>query len=452
MAADIPPAAEACAEGGYVSDAPLERNVTQRERLEAELAHRATHDLLTGLPNRAVLLDRIDEEIEQSPGTVGVLFIDLDNFTMINDGYGHAAGDMVLAEVARRLRAAVRPADTVARLAGDEFVVAARHLGPVDARRLSERLRASLTQPVQIGGTQLLVSSSVGIALDPAPGSSADGLLRDAGIAMFVAKARGRSRCVLFDDTMRLRARARGGLVNDLRGALGRGEIRVEYQPIVDLDTSETVAVEALARWTHPQHGPISPAEFIPLAEETGLIGEIGKFVLEQATAAVAAWPGPELTCGINLSARQITEPGIVSQITDALTAAGLPAGRLAVEITETAVLDDVAAASTALRRLRDLGVKISLDDFGTGYSSLENLTQLPVDCLKVDRSFVSDPATAPDGLKIAAVVIDLARVLGLDTVAEGIETEEQRQQLRAFGCRHGQGFLFGRPQANRPA
>jgi diguanylate cyclase (GGDEF)-like protein/PAS domain S-box-containing protein len=427
------------------------QDVTARRRIEAELARRATHDPLTDLPNRMLLADRLTQSLtrpRRAPGSLAVLFVDVDNFKLVNDSFGHAAGDAILVEVARRLSRAVRPQDTVARFAGDEFVVILAELADqAEVVGVVERIQASISEPIRVDGMELVVSTSIGVARDTDEELLADSLLRDADAAMLAAKARGRARHAFFDTALRGRSRARLEAVNELRGAGDRGELVTHYQPIVELDTGRPIGVEALVRWNHPTRGLVPPAEFIGLAEETGLIVDLGDWVLHRAAADVDSWGFPGLDCSVNLSARQLAAPDVVERVTRALARSGLAPQRLTVEITETAVLEDVDEAVRVLERLKRLGLRVAVDDFGTGYASLGYLKRLPVDCVKIDRSFITGVDAGGEDAKIAAAVIGLAAALELAVVAEGIETEAQRQALIELGCRAGQGYLFARPQ-----
>jgi diguanylate cyclase (GGDEF)-like protein/PAS domain S-box-containing protein len=431
-------------------------DITARKRIEKELARRATHDPLTDLPNRTLLADRLTHSLtqpERTPGSLAVLFVDLDNFKLVNDSFGHATGDAVLVAVSRRLRRAVRPQDTVARFAGDEFVVILESLtDEAQIVGVVERIQSSVSEPVHVGGMELVVSASIGVARDTDDELVADGLLRDADAAMLAAKSRGRARHAFFDTALRGRGRARLEAINELRGAVERGELVAHYQPVVELDSGDPVGVEALVRWAHPHRGLVPPVDFIGLAEETGLIVDIGDWVLHRAATDVASWGMPELECAVNLSPRQLASPDVVERVTRALERTGLAPHRLTVEITETAVLEDVEEAVRVLERLKQLGLQVAVDDFGTGYASLGYLKRLPVDCVKIDRSFVTEVGAGGEDAKIAAAVIGLAAALDLKVIAEGIETQAQRQALIDLGCRYGQGYLFARPQPSADA
>ena len=440
-------------------------DITERKTLEDRLAHQAFHDALTGLPNRALFTDRLDHALAragQSAPPVGVLFLDLDRFKVVNDSLGHEVGDELLVAVARRLRACVRPTDTVARLGGDEFTVLLEDLG--DARepvRVAERIAAALQSPFALGsvaatgGTaqrEVFVTTSIGIVVS-APGQDqpAD-LLRVADVAMYRAKHGGRARYAVFDPSMNADVWDRLAVESDLRRALERDEFRVRYQPQVALDDGELVAFEALVRWHHPERGVILPGAFVPLAEETGLVVPIGRWVLREACRQLRAWhearPGeapPRVS--VNLSARQVREPDLVEDVARALRDSGLDARYLELEITESVLMDDTPATLTTLRALKGLGVRLAIDDFGSGYSSFAYLQSLPVDHLKIDRSFVREIGQGSAGVIVAAMV-GLARAMGLQVTAEGVETVEQEARLRGLGCDLGQGNHFAEPLA----
>ncbi|MCO7218333.1 EAL domain-containing protein [Klenkia sp. PcliD-1-E] len=409
------------------------------------------HDPLTGVANRLLLTESVHRLLVRG-GEVSVLFIDLDDFKDVNDSRGHAAGDQLLRTVADRLTANVRAGDVVARLGGDEFAIA--HAGGADtARAVGERILAALAVPVSVEGRPLVVHASIGVADVAAAGDrKVETLLRNADLAMYQAKATGKGRMAVYADGMAMAARCRAELAEDLTTALAAGDqLAVHYQDIVCLPEGQVVGQEALLRWQHPTRGPISPVEFIPLAEENGSIVPIGTWVLRQAVhhaAALSRAAGRPLTMSVNVSSRQLHENDFVDQVVDALQAAGLPAGQLLLEVTESVLVDDVTAVVDRLARLRSVGVKIAIDDFGTGYSSLSYLRQLPADRIKIDRSFVADLSSGGAAATLVSTIIELARSLGLDVVAEGVETVDQRDQLSALHCSHGQGWLFGRPAA----
>jgi diguanylate cyclase (GGDEF)-like protein len=404
-----------------------------------------------------MVVEHLDELLatpRSDGGTVprlAVLFLDLDRFKLVNDSLGHAAGDEVLRIVSRRLATAVRGTDLVGRLAGDEFVVLVQELaGDEDLHGLVDRLFAVLAEPLSVNGRRLTVTASIGIALlDQAERSDAESLLRDADVAMYTAKQSGRSRAVTFDAQLRSQALNSLELEEDLRRAVLGEDISVAYQPLVDLGSGRATATEALARWTHPVRGPMSPALFIPVAEETGLIGRLGSSVLVDACFRTAAWRADglrDLRVSVNLSGRQLADANLVPDVVTTLNEAGLPADALSLEITESVLMTDPEAAARTLTALADVGVGLSVDDFGTGYSSLSYLRQFPVDTIKIDRSFVADITHDVADLAIVDSVIGLAHRLHLRTVAEGAETKQQVDVLRELGCHQIQGYYFSRP------
>jgi diguanylate cyclase (GGDEF)-like protein len=422
-----------------------------RADYEAQLSHEALHDPLTGLPNRALLGDRLAQALRQAERTghqVCVVFVDVDHFKLINDGLGHAQGDLVLTITAERLTSVLRAGDTLARFGGDEFVFVGEALDDADAERLADRLLDAVQEPIETGDTVIRVTASAGIALGP---SSADGaaLLRDADAAMYLAKDRGRSRHEVFNEDLRDRARTRLTIETELRVALERGELHVAYQPKVDLLTQRAVGVEALLRWDHPALGSVSPATFIPVAEDTGLIVPIGRFVLDEACEQAARWrrEGIEVDVAVNLSGRQLTDPTLLEHVARALAANGLEPGCLCLELTESILMRDTARTATVLDAIHRLGVQISIDDFGTGYSSLAYLHRFPVDELKIDRSFVHNLTDAAHQQSLVTAMIAMGKALGLRVVAEGVEGQREAELLGAMGCDLAQGYLFARPQ-----
>ena len=423
-------------------------DITERLAFEARLAHQANHDPLTGLPNRTLLAQYVAERFVAGSSGLACLFLDLDNFKVVNDSLGHAAGDELLVEIAARLTRTVRPGDLVARFGGDEFVVVCEGVDESDAVGLAERIGEVLSLPVRLGGLEVRPRASVGVTVQTAEHVEAEELIRDCDIAMYQAKAGGKDRITVLDQQGRAQARDKLRLVADLRHAVERHEITLLYQPIFSAGDGEPVAVESLARWEHPDRGPISPSTFVPLAEESGLIAPLGLLVLDETCRQVAAWdaelgPAAPMRANVNVSALQLDD-NLPVQVRAALHRHGLEPARLQIEITESALMTDPALARGVLQQLRDLGVEVAIDDFGTGYSSLAYLRHLPVDCLKVDRSFVAELA---DGhAEIASAVIALAHNLNLCTVAEGVETAEQAEQLARLGATFLQGFGLGRP------
>jgi len=426
-------------------------NHAQRRRAaEARLLHLARHDPLTGLPNRSFFLHRLERALAagRDGGQVAVLLLDLDRFKSVNDSLGHASGDALLVEVARRLRAAAAPGATVARLGGDEFTVLLPALPHRQAApAAAARLLAALGAPVPLAGELIPITASVGVAL-AAAGATAVDLLRDADTALYRAKREGGDRWAVFDPGVDTEARDKAALEVDLRGAAERGELRLAYQPLVDLASRRVVGLEALVRWQHPARGVLPPDAFVPLAEETGLILATGGWVLREACRAAQHWQdlGVGVTISINLSARQFRLPGLADDVRDALAASGLAPGCLRLELTESAVLEETDQAAATLRRLRDLGVRFAIDDFGTGYAGFDSLRRLPIDQVKVDRSFVADVGGTRREATIVRAVVGLAHALGLGVVAEGVETPEQVAALRAIGCDLGQGYYFAPP------
>jgi diguanylate cyclase (GGDEF)-like protein len=430
-------------------------------RLFAEVRSRALHDPLTGLPNRALLADRLTNAQARSrrnPGSVAVLFLDLDRFKVINDSLGHSVGDRLLVSVAERLSSSIRPGDTAGRFGGDEFIVVCDDVADeAEALRLAGRLVDSLEEPFVLtpDTDPIFLSASVGVALAVDGDEDPAAMIRDADAAMYRAKERGRSRCELFDSEMRERAVARLETENDLRRALDRDELRLEYQVFVDVTTQAIVGAEALVRWDHPRRGLLGPDQFIGLAEETGLIRPLGTWVLNEACRQLARWTRSEdwpstFLLSVNLSPHQLSDPNLLTDITAALAATGIDPGMLCLEITESALVADMASALEVLERLRAIGVRVALDDFGTGYSSFSYLHLLPVDVLKIDRSFVNRITLEPRDRAVVAGMIDLAHALGLQAVAEGVETPGQLAELGALGCNLAQGFYFS--AAREPA
>ena len=436
------------------------RDITKRRDLETELTRQAFHDSLTGLANRALFADRVNQAMRRQRRRrrqVAVMYLDVDDFKSINDSLGHDAGDRVLQAIADRLRLTVRPGDTVARLGGDEFVLLLDELsGPDDASEIARRVVSALAVPLAVGATDIVLKASIGIVLVRNDSAVATDLLRDADVAMYAVKARGGDGFEWFEPSMREATVARFSLGTDLRGAIERGELDVHYQPIVDLATGRARGLEALVRWNHPVRGPVAPVELIPVAEATGLVVPMGRLVLETACRQVGLWQAafgwPELSMSVNLSTRELREPGLVDGVDAILRRTGVDPSTIILEITESIMVEDADGAIGTLHDLRRLGVRLAIDDFGTGYSSLSYLRRLPVDILKLDRSFV---ATAGSGERESALIealFRLGRSLGLATVAEGIEDEGQRERLLQLGCRIAQGFLFARPMAEPAA
>ena len=418
------------------------------------MLHSGLHDDLTGLPNRALFSDRLDQRLvggrrERPPAAV--LFLDIDALKRINDSLGHVVGDEVLVETARRLKKAVRTEDTVARLGGDEFTILLDSAKETEAMATAARLLAAVRTPMTAGGRELALTASIGVRMARAGVDAASDVMRGADLAMYEAKVRGGGAVALFHPDLDQRAVRRLELEGELRAALDGGDFRVLYQPIVALPGGRIEGVEALVRWHRGEDGLVSPAEFIPLAEETGIIVELGAWVLGEACRTVMGLErdtGAALSLSVNLSARQMLEPGLEATVAAALSASGLPADRLTLEITESVLMADTAATMHRLGSLRGLGIKVAIDDFGTGYSSLGYLRRFPLDAVKIDRSFIEDVAVGTRQAALVHAIIELCRVLELETVAEGVETPEQAARLAELGCPSAQGFYFGRPMS----
>ena len=428
-------------------------DITERRAIGERLLYEATHDQLTGLANRALLLQRLTAAVRapQRSGVTAVLYVDLDKFKVINDSLGHGVGDDVLRVVGARLRHQVRADDLVGRIGGDEFAVVVTGIRHADELRgLSGHLHRSLAQPIAVAGRRLHVNASIGIVLtSPDDPRSAEELLRDADVAMYQAKIQGRGRFEFFDVELRERIQRRMQLEQDLRAALTNGRLRMAYQPVVDVRRYEVVGVEALLRWSEPGQGGISPAEFIPVAEESELINLIGAYTLQTATTEMAGWRTDhdrDIDVAVNLSARQLDDPDLVSIVDKSLRAAQLPADRLCLEITESALMRDPGVAHQKLTMLRELGVRLAIDDFGTGYSSLAQIRRLPVDTLKIDQSFVNGMEDSRDARVIVTSIIVMAHAVDLSVIAEGVENARQLELLQELGCDQVQGFYLGRP------
>jgi len=440
----------------------LNNYITEQERISLVLEetkdhfrHAAFHDSLTGLPNRAMFTELLKAEIEYSKRSkehlFAVLFLDLDRFKNINDSLGHTHGDLLLVAFAERLERTLRPVDTLARFGGDEFAVLLTGIvDTTDAVRVAERIHAELSVPFNLDRNSAFATASIGIALSSSGYDRPEDILRDADIAMYRAKENGKARYEMFDQGMHARAVSRLQLESDLRQAVENNEFTIHYQPIVALKTGRLAGFEALVRWNHPRLGIVSPADFVPVAEETGLIVPIGQWVLEEACKKVREWqvnsPGHRaLSLSVNLSARQVAQPDLLERIKGALSESTLQPHHLKLEITESVVMGNAEAAAQMFKQLRSLGVQLSIDDFGTGYSSLSYLHRFPLNYLKIDRSFVMRMTTDNDNA-IVKTIATLAQNLGMEVIAEGIETEEQYQRLKELGCEYGQGFLFSRP------
>ena len=438
------------------------RDITERKELEDQLAHQAFHDSLTGLANRALFRNRVEHALarmRRQRRPIAVLLLDLDGFKTVNDSLGHAFGDAFLAAVADRLRGLLRPSDTPCRLGGDEFAVLVEDLAePVDATIVAERILDALREPFEVDGKEVVTGASIGITIAesrPRKGAAgardADDLLRNADVAMYTAKSRGRNRCELFKPSMHQAMLDRLDLEADLRRAVERGEFVLHYQPTVALATGSISGMEALVRWVSPDRGLVPPGMFISVAEDTGLIVPLGAWVLEEACRQAVAWrhefgADAPATMSVNLSARQLRQPLLVAHVRRVAEAHGVPPGRLCLELTESAVMEDTELYVELLAALHRLGVRLAIDDFGTGYSSLTYLKRLPVDTLKIDQAFVAGLGCDASDTAIVRSVVALAHALGLQVVAEGVETQSQVDELTALGCDLAQGFYFARP------
>lgn len=430
------------------------RDITRRRKSEEEIRYRANYDMLTGLPNRNLLAERLSQELKlarREGVQVGLLFVDLDHFKNINDSAGHEVGDVLLQQVARRLIGCVRESDTVGRLGGDEFALMLPHLhDTADAARIAEKVVSVLGERFDLNGQEAWIGASIGITVFPGDGDSASELLRHADLAMYKAKESGRNTFQFYKASMTEHVLQRRALEADLRRALGSGELFVHYQPIVELASGRTVHVEALMRWKHPVKGMVPPSAFIPLAEETGLIVEMGAWVLDECCRQVAEWrrAGLEIAVAVNVSGRQVPRGLPVDLVRQTLARHGVPSSAIVFEITESVLLSTSASVKTWLDGVRQLGIELMIDDFGTGYSSLSYLKHLFLKSLKVDQSFVSGVVDDPDDQALVGAILAMARSLGLSVVAEGVETAEQRDWLLRHGCEYAQGYLFGRPTA----
>ncbi|MCQ0988992.1 putative bifunctional diguanylate cyclase/phosphodiesterase [Jiella marina] len=439
---------EPLADGGWLA---TYEDVSERRRSEAQIAHMAHHDALTGLANRVLFQEELGRRFEAvgvHAANLVVCCVDLDGFKDVNDTLGHQVGDELLTMVAERLKAHIGSTEHVARLGGDEFAVLCT--GPSDqVRSFARQLVAELSRPYFMGEQEITIGASIGIADYPGLASSPDELLKYADLALYQAKGEGKGRFRFFEEEMDERLQSRKALETDLRKALQHGEMEVHFQPLLDTASREICGYEALLRWTHRDRGPVSPAEFIPIAEDIGLIGTLGEWVLRQACAEAMNWPA-HLSVSINLSPVQFRNPALINTIVGALAASGLPAERLELEITESVLLDPDERTTATLHQIKALGVAIAMDDFGTGYSSLASLRSFPFDKIKIDKSFVQELAVRPEALAVVRLIVGLGRDLGMATTAEGVETEEQLACLRTLGCTQVQGFLFARPMPAR--
>lgn len=433
--------------GGWVA---IHQDITEQKRAERQIAYIARHDGLTGLVNRAVLLEKMEEafgRLRQRGDAFVIFMLDLDLFKAINDSLGHPAGDRLLKAVANRLSTCTQRTDIVSRLGGDEFAVLAIANGNQreEASVTAHRLLTAVAEPYDVDGHHLNIGTSIGIALAPEHGTDVDQLMKNADLALYKAKSEGRDAFRFFEHAMGREARSRRSLQIDLRKALRHEEFELHYHPIVDIKTRSIASVEALVRWHHPRHGMIPPSDFIPLAEETGLINPVGEWVVRKACCDAVGWPS-HIKVSVNLSPLQFRKIGPIDMFCQALADSGLPPERLELEITESVLLHGSAENVAKLHQLRLMGISIVLDDFGTGYSSLSYLLMFPFDKIKIDRSFVRELSRNADSASIVSAVANLGRSLRIRTVAEGIETDNQLALVRSAGCTHAQGFLFGRP------
>src|SRR6478736_1826884 len=434
--------------GGWLA---THEDVTERQRSEERIAHMARHDALTDLPNRTLLLEQLNHEIKRVKRgeCLAVLCLDLDHFKSVNDALGHHIGDELLKLVGERLRGCTRELDVVARMGGDEFAIIMTQMEQAtDAAALSKRIRESVIKPYQIEGHQIVTDISIGISVAPMDAVESHEILRNADMALYDAKADGRGTFRFFEPEMNTRMKVRRELEMDLRKALATEQFQLYYQPLVVLQTNDVNAFEALLRWNHPTRGLISPADFIPIAEETGLIIPLGEWVLKEACAEAVEWP-EHIKVAVNLSPAQLNNRNLVNMVKAALEQSGMSPHKLQLEITESVLLQNTFTTLATLHELRKMGVQIALDDFGTGYSSLSYLRSFPFDKIKIDRSFISELATRDESMAIVRAVTGLGKSLGIVTTAEGVETDAQFELLRREGCTQAQGYLFSRP---RPA
>jgi diguanylate cyclase (GGDEF)-like protein len=439
----------------------LEQEIAERNRIEEQLVHDALHDSLTGLPNRSLFMERVAQALKhhqrQSNYLFAVLFVDLDRFKIINDSLGHAAGDQLLVKVAHLLESCLRATDTVARLGGDEFTILLDNIeGIAGAIHIAERLLETLMSPVELGDHTVFTNASIGIAFSSTGYTEASELLRDADIAMYRAKESGKARYTIFDQKMYAQALRLSQIESNLRLALERQEFILHYQPIFSLATSQLTGFEALIRWQHPEQGLISPAEFIPVAEDTGLILPMGEWVLDQACRQLHIWQSQypvaaDLRMSVNLTSQQIRQSNLSAKLANILTDAQVDGACLTLEMTESMLIDPGEATIRRLSQIRSLGIHLSIDDFGTGYSSLSYLHRFPINLLKIDRSFVGHMELA-ENFEIVKTILTLARTLGMSVVAEGVETAQQVAQLKSLACEFAQGFFFSKPLDSQAA
>ena len=444
-------------EGRIIGTFGVSRDITQRKEFEEQLERQAFYDVLTRMPNRALFMNRLQhlfwkEHGSESGRLFAVLYLDVDRFKGVNDGFGHQAGDELLKQIARRLEKCVRPSDTLARLGGDEFTALIEDVhNEVDATRIAAKINQELSKPFYLGEVEVFATASIGIALSSSHYKQPEDMLRDADTAMYRAKSDGRSRHQVFDFAMHERGMSLLRLETDLRRAIERHELVVFYQPVVDITTQTLHGFEALVRWQHPTRGLMTPDAFVPIAEETGMICAIGNWVMLECCRQMRVWQDlyprtPALHISVNVSTRQLSEADVPAQVLAILNETGLDPRSLSLEITESALMQNLSTSAEVLQRLHDMALTIHIDDFGTGYSSLSYLQNLPIDALKIDRSFVARLQEGPTQIEIVRAIVSLAQNLGMGVIAEGVETLAQANALKALNCKHAQGFLFSRP------
>ena len=446
--------ASRAAQETIASSEALREEMTHRFEIQSRLAHLAMHDPLTGLPSRTLLAEKLAQGIEngrRSGRSLALLYLDLDHFKDVNDTLGHAAGDALLRIVAERLQACLRGDAMVARMGGDEFALWVADADAATAATLANRIVARIAEPVTIGGHRAFIGVSIGCTLCPDDGDDVATLLSNGDIAMYWAKQEGRNCVQMFDNALTQEVRRRASLEQALHDAVSLDQVAVAYQPQVELVTGRIIGVEALLRWNHPGHGNVFPDEFVPIAERSGVINNLGAWIIHESCRQILAWSKeglPPLRVAVNLATAQFKGSDVPRLVASALTSTGLHPSQLELEITETGVMQDMRDAAEVLRALAELGVTLAIDDFGTGYSSLSYLRRLPVDKIKIDRSFVSDVVTSEDAASITRAIVGLAHSLRMTVVAEGVETEEQADFMRATRCNFAQGYLYGRPMA----
>ncbi len=436
-----------------IANEALREEMARRQEVQSRLEYLAGHDPLTGLPNRILFSDRLDREMHiarRAGRRFALLYLDLDHFKNVNDTLGHAVGDELLKAVGKRLEGIVRDIDTVARLGGDEFAILQASIGNADdSRHLAQQLIDGLVEPFKVGGRQIFTGASVGVTIFPDDGDALDQLHRHADLAMYRAKHEGRNTYHFFDAQMNASVHRRAQVEQALHEALDSGQISLAYQPQINLATGLVSGAEALMRWNHPEHGTLSPGEFIPIAESSGMITELGTWALREACRQAIRWNEAglsNLTIAVNVAVAQFKSSDVPKIVAEVLAETGLPPAQLELEITESGVMQDITDANAILRALRDIGVKLAIDDFGTGYSSLSYLRSMPVDRLKIDRSFITDAPEDQDAASIATTIVNLAQNLRLEVIAEGVETEAHARFVKDIGCDTAQGYYYGMP------